>query len=79
MVCKPPGIVDHKSNAVYRCQLGPLRPHAHEISEEPGMEQCTEDLRAFFPQLRVEHIPAGQPMWNAEHPPVPAVSGPASK
>lgn len=51
----------------------------HEVSEEPGMEQCTEDLRALFSQLRVDHIPAGQPMWNTEHPPVPAVSGPASK
>lgn len=42
----------------------------HEVSEEPGMEQCTKDLREVFPGLRIDHIPAGQPLWNPEHPPV---------
>jgi hypothetical protein len=35
----------------------------HEVSEEPGMEKCAEDLRLLFPKLKVEHIPAGNPMW----------------
>src|SRR6202167_101016 len=35
----------------------------HEISEEPGMEKCTEDLRSLFPKMKVEHIVAGNPMW----------------
>jgi putative NIF3 family GTP cyclohydrolase 1 type 2 len=35
----------------------------HEMSEEPGMEKCAEDLRLLFPKLKVEHIPAGNPMW----------------
>lgn len=41
----------------------------HEVSEEPGMEQATQDLRTLFPGLRVDHIPAGQPLWNPDHPP----------
>jgi putative NIF3 family GTP cyclohydrolase 1 type 2 len=43
----------------------------HEVSEEPGMEQCTEDLRTLFPHLRVDHIAAGQPLWNPDRPPAP--------
>lgn len=45
----------------------------HEVSEEPGMEQCAEDLRAVFPHVKVEHILAGQPFWSPENPvqPVP--------
>jgi putative NIF3 family GTP cyclohydrolase 1 type 2 len=35
----------------------------HEVSEEPGMEKCTQDLRAVFPNMKVEHIPAGNPLW----------------
>src|ERR1700722_4241583 len=35
----------------------------HEVSEEPGMEKCTEDLRLVFPAMKVEHIPAGNPLW----------------
>ncbi len=42
----------------------------HEVSEEPGMEQCAKELRAVFPKLRVEHIVSGQPLWNPEHGPV---------
>ena len=42
----------------------------HEVSEEAGMKQCAEDLRALFPHLKVEHIPAGQALWSPEHPPV---------
>jgi putative NIF3 family GTP cyclohydrolase 1 type 2 len=35
----------------------------HEVSEEPGMEKCTQDLRAVFPNMKVEHIPADNPLW----------------
>jgi len=35
----------------------------HEVSEEPGMEKCAEDLRLVFPAMKVEHIPAANPMW----------------
>jgi putative NIF3 family GTP cyclohydrolase 1 type 2 len=42
----------------------------HEVSEEPGMEQCAKELRELFPAMRVDHIAAGQPLWNPEHPPV---------
>jgi putative NIF3 family GTP cyclohydrolase 1 type 2 len=42
----------------------------HEVSEEPGMEQCAKELRKLFPGVRVDHIVAGQPMWNPEHPPM---------
>jgi len=40
----------------------------HEVSEEPGMKQCAEDLRVLFPNLLVVHVPAGQPFWTPEHP-----------
>lgn len=35
----------------------------HEVSEEPGMEKCAEDLRLVFPAMKIEHIAAGNPMW----------------
>jgi putative NIF3 family GTP cyclohydrolase 1 type 2 len=41
----------------------------HEVSEEPGMEKCAEDLRLVFPAMKVEHIPAGNPMWLPGEPP----------
>ena len=41
----------------------------HEVSEEPGMEQATRDLRGLFPGVRVDHILANQPLWNPDHPP----------
>lgn len=40
----------------------------HEVSEEPGMEQCAVELRELFPGMRVDHILAGQPMWSPDHP-----------
>jgi putative NIF3 family GTP cyclohydrolase 1 type 2 len=46
----------------------------HEVSEEPGMEQCTKELRELFPGMRVDHIVAGQPLWNPEHGPVTKVT-----
>jgi putative NIF3 family GTP cyclohydrolase 1 type 2 len=42
----------------------------HEVSEEPGMEQCAKELRELFPKMRVDHIVSGQPLWNPEHGPV---------
>ncbi len=51
----------------------------HEVSEEAGMEQCAEDLRALFPNLQVVHIPAGQPLWSPDHPPVAAATKPPAK
>lgn len=42
----------------------------HEVSEEPGMEQCSEELRVLFPGMKIDHIVAGQPLWNPDHPPV---------
>lgn len=42
----------------------------HQVSEEPGMEQCAKELRELFPGVNVDHILAGQPLWNPEHGPV---------
>jgi putative NIF3 family GTP cyclohydrolase 1 type 2 len=44
----------------------------HAISEEAGMKQCAEDLRALFPNVKVQFVAAGQPTWNPDHPPVNA-------
>lgn len=41
----------------------------HEVSEEPGMKKCADDIRALFPNLQVVHIPAGQPFWTPGGPP----------
>jgi len=41
----------------------------HEVSEEPGMKKCADDLRALFPNLPVALVPAGQPAWSPDHPP----------
>jgi putative NIF3 family GTP cyclohydrolase 1 type 2 len=42
----------------------------HEVSEEPGMEKCAEDLRLVFPTMKVEHIQAGNPLWLPGEAPV---------
>jgi putative NIF3 family GTP cyclohydrolase 1 type 2 len=42
----------------------------HQVSEEPGMEQCAKELRELFAGVKVDHIIAGQPLWNLEHAPV---------
>lgn len=41
----------------------------HEPSEEPGMKQAAKDIRALFPNLKVDHILANQSMWSIDHPP----------
>jgi putative NIF3 family GTP cyclohydrolase 1 type 2 len=51
----------------------------HEVSEEPGMKKCAADLRALFPNLKVEFIPAGQPMWNPDRPPASAANSTSRK
>ena len=38
----------------------------HEISEEPGMAKCAEYLRTVFPNIKVEHVSAGNPLWNPQ-------------
>ncbi len=43
----------------------------HEVSEEPGIEQCAKELRVLFPGVRVDHVPAGQALWSPDHPVVP--------
>lgn len=42
----------------------------HEVSEEAGMKACAEELRPLFPDSRVIHIPAGQPLWSPMNPPL---------
>ena len=49
----------------------------HEKSEEPGVELYTQQLRAIFPGIRMEHIVAGSPTWNPDHPPANAGPKPA--
>ncbi len=61
--------VEYARDAVAQGRHKALILLGHEVSEEPGMEQCAKDLREVFPGVRVDHIVAGQPMWNAEHPP----------
>jgi putative NIF3 family GTP cyclohydrolase 1 type 2 len=51
----------------------------HAISEEAGMKQCAEDLRALFPGVKVQFVPAGQPTWNPDHPPVAAAAKASAK
>ncbi len=43
----------------------------HEVSEEPGMEQCAKELRVLFPGVRVDHVLAGQALWGVDQPVVP--------
>jgi hypothetical protein len=51
----------------------------HALSEKAGIEQCSEDFRALFPNLPVVHIPAGQPMWSPDHPPVAVANKQSAK
>jgi putative NIF3 family GTP cyclohydrolase 1 type 2 len=43
----------------------------HEVSEEPGMEQCAKELRVLFPGMKVDHVVAGQALWSPDHPVTP--------
>ncbi|HEY4932346.1 MAG TPA: Nif3-like dinuclear metal center hexameric protein [Terriglobales bacterium] len=46
----------------------------HAVSEEAGMKQYAEDLRALFPNVKVQFVAAGQPTWNPDHPPAGATT-----
>jgi hypothetical protein len=35
----------------------------HAVSEEPGMEDCTEWLRTFITEVPVKLVRAGEPFW----------------
>ncbi|MFT4113986.1 Nif3-like dinuclear metal center hexameric protein [Silvibacterium sp.] len=61
--------VEYARDAVAQGRHKALILIGHEVSEEPGMEECAQELRAVFPGVRIDHIVAGQPWWNAEHPP----------
>jgi putative NIF3 family GTP cyclohydrolase 1 type 2 len=62
--------VEYVRDAVAQGRHKALILLGHEVSEEPGMEQCAKELRELFPGMRVDHIEAGQPFWNPEHGPV---------
>jgi len=62
--------VEYVRDAVAQGKPKALILLGHEVSEEPGMEQCAKELRELFPGLKVDHIVAGQPLWNPEHGPV---------
>lgn len=51
----------------------------HAVSEEAGMKQCAEDIRPIFPEVKVQFVPAGQPTWNPDHPPLTAETKPSAK
>ena len=38
----------------------------HVVSEELGMKECADWLRAFVPEVPIEFIPAGEPFWVPE-------------
>lgn len=61
--------VEYVRDAVAQGRPKSLMLLGHEVTEEPGMEQCAEELRVLFPGMKVEHIVAGQPLWSPEHPP----------
>ncbi|WP_254061446.1 Nif3-like dinuclear metal center hexameric protein [Granulicella sp. L60] len=61
--------VEYVRDAVAQGRPTALILLGHEVSEEPGMERCAKELRELFPGVRVDHIVAGQPLWNPDHPP----------
>jgi putative NIF3 family GTP cyclohydrolase 1 type 2 len=62
--------VEYVRDAVAQGRHKALILLGHEVSEEPGMERCAKELRELFPGVRVDHLEAGQPLWNPEHGPV---------
>ena len=38
----------------------------HVVSEELGMKECADWLRAFVPEVPIEFVPAGEPFWAPE-------------
>jgi putative NIF3 family GTP cyclohydrolase 1 type 2 len=61
--------VEYVRDAVAQGRPKALILLGHEVSEEPGMEQCAKELRLLFPGMQVDHITASQPLWNPDHPP----------
>jgi putative NIF3 family GTP cyclohydrolase 1 type 2 len=61
--------VEYVRDAVAQGRHKALIILGHQVSEEPGMEQCARDLKKVFPGLKIEHLLAGSPLWNPEHPP----------
>jgi putative NIF3 family GTP cyclohydrolase 1 type 2 len=39
-----------------------LIPLGHEVSEEPGMQYLAEWLKALAPEVKITHVPAGDPL-----------------
>lgn len=58
--------VEYVRDAVAQGRHKALILLGHEVSEEPGMEQCAKELRMLFPGVRVDHIVAGQPLWSPD-------------
>jgi putative NIF3 family GTP cyclohydrolase 1 type 2 len=54
--------VEYVRDAVTQGRHKALFLLGHEVSEEPGMVKCTEDLQQVFPGLKVEHVAAGNPL-----------------
>jgi putative NIF3 family GTP cyclohydrolase 1 type 2 len=54
--------VEYVRDAISQGRKKALILLGHEVSEEPGMEKATEHLRVLFPNLKVEHIVAGNPL-----------------
>ncbi len=61
--------VEYVRDAVAQGRRKALILLGHEVSEEAGMEQCASELREVFPGVRIDHIEAGQPLWNPDRPP----------
>jgi putative NIF3 family GTP cyclohydrolase 1 type 2 len=59
--------VEYVRDAVAQGRPKALILLGHQVSEEPGMERCAKELRELLPGIRVDHIAAGQPLWNPEH------------
>jgi putative NIF3 family GTP cyclohydrolase 1 type 2 len=62
--------VEYVRDAVTQGRSKALILLGHQVSEEPGMERCAKELRELLPGVRVDHLVAGQPLWNPEHGPV---------
>jgi putative NIF3 family GTP cyclohydrolase 1 type 2 len=63
--------VEYVRDAVAQGRPKALVLLGHEVSEEPGMESCARDLRALFAGVRVDHLPAGQPLRPVDAPQKP--------
>jgi len=60
--------VEYVRDAVAQGRHKALVVLGHEVSEEAGMQRCAEDIRPLFPNLKVTHISAQQPLWVPANP-----------